>query len=107
MDYFAQIECKIMNVSSGYELKTKGKVLKEHFLTQGTPIMIGGDLYAYTILGIDFCEELAEEGLKLLILDPHYTGGDSNIKNITSKGWLAWKDVTFLKMDTFYNLCMP
>lgn len=46
-----------MNVSSGAELITKGKELKDHFLVEGTPIMIGGDLYAHTILGIDYCEE--------------------------------------------------
>jgi hypothetical protein len=97
-----------MNLSSGAELLTKGKELRDHFLQEGTPIMIGGDLYAHTILGVDYCEEKGDEdGLRFLILDPHYPGGDSNIKNILQKGWVAWKDVTMFKADAFYNLCMP
>jgi hypothetical protein len=73
-----------MNVSSGAELSTKGKELRDHFLTEGTPIMIGGDLYAYTILGIDYCEEKegTDDAVKFLILDPHFPGTDANIKNI-------------------------
>ena len=67
--------------------------------------MIGGDLYAYTIIGIDFCEEL--DDVRFLILDPHYPGSDNNIKNILQKGWCAWKEVTMFKADAFYNLCMP
>ena len=69
-----------MNVTSGAELVTKGRELREHFIKEGTPIMIGGDLYAHTILGIDYCEE--KEDVKFLILDPHYPGSDANIKNI-------------------------
>jgi hypothetical protein len=42
--------------------------------------MIGGDLYAHTILGIDYCEE--KEDIRFLILDPHYPGSDGNLKNI-------------------------
>jgi hypothetical protein len=94
-----------MNMSSGLELLTKGRELRDHFLREGTPIMIGGDLYAHTILGIDYCEE--KEDLRFLILDPHYTGNDNNIKNILSKGWCGWKDVNMFKADAFYNLCMP
>lgn len=70
--------------------------------------MIGGDLYAHTILGIDYCEEKeGDDCLRFLILDPHYPGSDGNIKNILQKGWCAWKDVTMFKADAFYNLCMP
>lgn len=69
-----------MNVTSGAELITKGKELRDHFINDGTPIMIGGDLYAYTILGVDYCEE--NDDVRFLILDPHYPGNDTNIKNI-------------------------
>lgn len=75
-----KLDCKIMNLSSGAELATKGRELRNHFLEEGTPIMIGGDLYAYTILGVDYCEEL--DDTRFLILDPHFPGSDSNIKNI-------------------------
>lgn len=94
-----------MNLSSGLELLQKAKDLRSHFLREGTPIMIGGDLYAHTILGIDYSEET--EDLRFLILDPHYPGSDGNIKNILQKGWCAWKDVSMFKADAFYNLCMP
>lgn len=67
--------------------------------------MIGGDLYAHTILGVDICEE--KEDIRFLILDPHYTGSDSNLKNVLQKGWCGWKDVTMFKADAFYNLCLP
>lgn len=55
--------------------------------------MIGGDVKAYTILGIDASED-DEDDVRYLILDPHYTGGDSNPKEILKKGWCAWKDPT-------------
>lgn len=50
--------------------------------------MIGGDLYAHTILGVDICdsenkdEDNEDENIRFLILDPHYCGSDSNIKTI-------------------------
>lgn len=94
-----------MNVSSGAELTIKGNELKNHFIEEGTPVMIGGDLYAHTILGVDVCEET--DDVKFLILDPHYPGNDSNIKNILSKGWVAWKDASMFKAEAFYNLCLP
>ena len=74
-------------------------------MKDGTPIMIGGGLFAYTIIGVDLCEE--KDDVRFLILDPHYTGGDGNIKNITSKGWVGWKDASMFQADAFHNLCMP
>ena len=69
-----------MNVSSGLELPSKAREIRDHFIEEGTPIMIGGDLYAYTILGIDYCEE--NDDIRFLILDPHFPGSDSNLKNV-------------------------
>ena len=46
-------DCKILNVTQGSLLSEQGPTLKEHFLTHGTPVMIGGDVYAHTILGVD------------------------------------------------------
>lgn len=99
------LDCKFLNLSSGLELRSKVADLREHFIREGTPIMIGGDLYAHTILGIDWCEE--KDDVRFLVLDPHYTGSDGNIKNILSKGWCAWKEVTMFNADCFYNLCLP
>lgn len=44
--------------------------------------MIGGDLYAHTILGVDIYENEYNSEIRFLILDPHFPGSDSNIKNI-------------------------
>jgi hypothetical protein len=92
VQHYMGVDCKIMNLSSGLELVTKARELRDHFLKEGTPIMIGGGLYAHTIIGVDYCEE--KDDVRFLILDPHYTGGDGNIKNILAKGWVAWKDVS-------------
>jgi hypothetical protein len=32
IQYFMKLDCKIMNVSSGLELLTKGRELREHFI---------------------------------------------------------------------------
>ena len=94
---------KVIFVSSGAELATKGRDLSEHFATQGTPIMMGGGVLAcvycawhshthllpqtraaeiqcrcvccrYTMLGVDFNATTGE--IAFLILDPHYIGED-------------------------------
>ena len=100
-----KLDCKILNLSSGLELLQKARELRDHLVSEGTPVMIGGDLYAHTIIGVDICEE--KEEVRFLVLDPHYNGGDANFKNILQKGWCGWKDVSMFKADAFYNLCMP
>lgn len=40
----------------------------------GTPVMMGGGVLAYTLLGVDWNERSGE--CAFLILDPHYTGAD-------------------------------
>lgn len=45
-----------MNVSSGRDLASKGRELANHFDTQGTPVMMGGGVLAYTLLGVDYSE---------------------------------------------------
>ena len=79
--------------------------------------MIGGDVYAHTILGVDIKSDIAdlasldetgEPAVMFLILDPHYKGADTNLKTIISKGWCQWKDPRkFFNQNTFFNICMP
>lgn len=69
--------------------------------------MIGGGVYAHTILGVEYPEDGSEESIKFLILDPHYTGSDQNLKTMLQKGWVAWKDPSMFRPETFYNLCLP
>lgn len=81
-------------------------------LVQGTPIMIGGGVLAYTLLGINFNERTG--ACTFLILDPHFTGAD-DLRAIHRGHWVAWKQADgraaaggdlFVK-DAFYNLLCP
>ena len=93
-----------MNINSGSELPTLARELQNHFVTQGTPIMIGGGVLAYTILGIDYNEKTG--AIKYLILDPHYTGKE-DLQVIQDNGWCNWKDTSLFRADAYYNLCLP
>jgi hypothetical protein len=104
LDKLYGLSCKILRVSSGAELAYKGAELAHHFDTQGTPVMIGGGVLAYTLLGVDYNEDSG--AVKFLILDPHYTGADV-VKSITKDKWCGWKDASLFRKDSFYNLCMP
>ena len=104
LDELAGISYKIMNVPSGRELPSKARELVTHFDRIGTPVMMGGGVLAFTLLGIDYNESTGD--CAFLILDPHYTGTD-DIKSIIPR-WCGWKkaeDVFALK--DFYNLLMP
>ena len=79
---------------------------------QGTPIMIGGGVLAYTLLGIDYNERTGQ--CAFLILDPHYTGSD-DLRAVHKGQWVAWKRADgkaaaggelFVK-SAFYNLLCP
>ena len=98
------IDNQILYVSSGTELNSKGRELLYHFQHNGTPVMVGGGVYAYTILGVDYDKIKGE--CKFLILDPHFVGGD-DINNIINKGWCNWKTIEIFKKENFYNLCLP
>ena len=98
------IDNQILYVPSGSELNSKGRELLYHFQHNGTPVMVGGGVYAYTILGVDYDKVKGE--CKFLILDPHYTGED-DIRTIINKGWCSWKTIEIFKKENFYNLCMP
>ena len=104
LDTYCGITCKILSLASGAEFATKGRELANHFNTEGTPIMIGGGVLAYTLLGVDYNGDTGE--CKYLILDPHYVGAD-NLNTILQKGWCAWKGNDIFRNECFYNLCLP
>ncbi|KAF3436673.1 hypothetical protein FNV43_RR19420 [Rhamnella rubrinervis] len=54
LDELLGVSCKVINVRSGAELPEKCRELALHFENQGTPIMIGGGVLAYTLLGVDY-----------------------------------------------------
>lgn len=101
LNAFMNVDSRIMYVHTGTELASKGAELSMHFETMGTPIMIGGGVYAHTILGVDYNNQTGE--LKFLILDPHYTGAD-DLTIIQNKGWCGWKNSDFWNKTAYYNL---
>jgi len=98
------IESRFLSVSQGADLSSKARELLLHFRNVGTPVMIGGGVYAHTILGIAWDEATGDT--KWLILDPHYTGSE-DIKTIHNKGWCGWKGQKFWNQTAFYNMCLP
>ena len=120
MDHYYSLACKIIHLGSGDEFPSKARELALHFQTEGSPVMIGGGVLAYTLLGIDYDETTGD--VRFLILDPHYTGRE-DIATIISKGWCAWKvfgshptEIELIKKqqkpdlflaDAFYNVCLP
>ncbi|CAN8254897.1 unnamed protein product [Cochlearia groenlandica] len=110
LDKLLGVSCKIMNFRSGSELPEKCRELAMHFETQGTPIMIGGGVLAYTLLGVDYDEGSGD--CAFLILDPHYTGNEDH-KKIVNGGWCGWKKAvdnkgkSFFLHNKFYNLLLP
>lgn len=104
LDQLLGVTSKIMFVSQGSELASKGRELANHFLTEGTPIMIGGGVLAHTILGVAWSETTGQ--IRYLILDPHYTGAE-DLQLITDKGWCGWKGPDFWDQTAYYNLCLP
>nr|POE64035.1 putative ufm1-specific protease [Quercus suber] len=110
LDKLLGVSCKVMNFRSGAEVPERCRELALHFENQGTPIMIGGGVLAYTLLGVDYNE--ASGDCAFLILDPHYTGND-DLKKIVNGGWCGWKKAvdskgkSFFLHDKFYNLLLP
>ncbi len=112
LDTLLDISSKVLTFNSGAEIPTKAREIAHHFETQGTPIMIGGGVLAYTLLGIDYNESTGE--CAFLILDPHYTEGE-DINKITAGAWVGWKRLgdnaaaggdLFVK-SAFYNFLCP
>lgn len=98
------LSSKIWHVSRGSEMEGKGRELANHFDEQGSPVMVGGGVLAWTILGVARNERTGKS--MFLILDPHYEGEDS-LSTILKKGWVKWKSADIFIGNTFYNLCLP
>jgi Ufm1-specific protease 2 len=112
LDTLLGVSCKVITVASGDGMPSKAREIAAHFDTQGTPIMIGGGVLAYTLLGIDYNAETGD--CAFLILDPHFTGADE-IGKIISGQWVAWKKLgekaaaggELFVPGAFYNLLCP
>lgn len=77
----------MLYISSGSEVPSKIDEFKKHFLNEGTPIMFGGGVKAFSLIGVDH-NELNDE-MRFLIMDPHYTGQDNPTK-IVEKAGVSW-----------------
>ncbi len=96
-----------MNFNSGTEILSHLPALKNHFITYKTPIMIGGGVLAYTLLGIAEDPD-NPKNTQFLILDPHYKGKE-DVKLICKPKNKAvyWVNHKIFKSNHFYNLCCP
>jgi hypothetical protein len=98
------ISCKLVTVARGADVPQHCRALAAHFDSHGTPVMIGGGVLAYTLLGVAY-NELTGECL-FLILDPHYIGAE-DIGAIVPQ-WCGWKTAQEVFVpDAFYNFCCP
>lgn len=50
--HFYHIDCKFLHVQRGSDVSTLFNELSRHFSTVGTPVMVGGGVLAYTLLGV-------------------------------------------------------
>lgn len=106
------VESKILTVSSGDDMPSKARELCAHFDSQGTPVMIGGGVLAYTLLGVHYNQDTGD--CAFLILDPHYTGVDDGSK-VRAGQWVAWKRAgekaaaggDLFVSGAFYNILCP
>jgi Ufm1-specific protease 2 len=106
------LEYRVIHVASGSEMPKKAAEIAAHFRTEGTPIMIGGGVLAYTLLGIEWDTE--SDDTAFLILDPHYTGEDVAEPILKGK-WVGWKQLgqqaaaggPLFRKEAFYNLLCP
>lgn len=105
LEHLSGVQSRIIHVSSGSLVASeRGREFAKHFDTQGSPIMVGGGVLAWTMLGIARNEVTGK--CQFLILDPHYEGRDA-LENIQGKGWVAWKTDDIFDASAFYNFCLP
>ena len=99
-----EIETVTRDSILGSDMALRARELARHFSTEGTPVMIGGNNLAHTILGVDYNERTGD--VRFLILDPHYTGAEDRAV-VQGKGWCGWKTPDFWRQQATYNLCLP
>ena len=121
LDELHGCQAKILSLASGAEAGAHLSELAAHFDADGGPVMVGGggDVYSKTVVGVSTSPPGA-----LLILDPHYAGTaslnirpqpleagldvpDTSRQALWSGGWVAWRPLSVLRHDSFYNLALP
>ncbi|XP_044580582.1 ufm1-specific protease 2-like [Cotesia glomerata] len=104
LETLLNVNSKFLIAASGKDMPDLLEDLRQHFQTQGTPVMIGGGVLAHTILGVIYDE--SKQLPYWLILDPHYEGKE-NLSTVLEKGYCGWKGKEFWRKDAFYNMCLP
>ncbi|XP_041740969.1 inactive Ufm1-specific protease 1 [Coregonus clupeaformis] len=108
LDYYYDVPCKVVHVRGGMvELQRAAVELHQHFQSQGSPVMMGGDRdnSSKGILGV--CTRPGGQESYLLVMDPHYYGPPLERASVQGLGWVSWKKVGSLDHSSFYNLCLP
>jgi hypothetical protein len=103
LDHLYDTPCKILHIEKGSDTQRFLPELHQHFITVGTPVMMGGDTdnSSKGILGVRLKDPA------LLVLDPHYFGERPSPEVLMSTGYLKWMPVGELHANTFYNMCLP
>lgn len=107
LDRLYDITSKVVMANSGAEVADHARALARHFETQGTPILIGGGVLAWGLVGISYNEDTGEAWF--LILDPHLAQSTGDSVQDIQKNPLGcnWRPASIFKKDAFYNFLCP
>lgn len=62
-----EIECRFIVLEKGSDIRKYYRRIHDHFISQGTPVMIGGGVLAFTCLGIQWSEGSTECRFLILV----------------------------------------
>lgn len=105
LDELYKVLSKIIHIPSGKELCNYVSVIKNHFVENGCPIMMGGDRDCSSkgIVGI----HIGEKETCLLVVDPHFVGKAKSVEQLQNYHWVKWQNLKDFIDSSFYNLCLP
>eukprot|EP00064_Thunnus_orientalis_P009786 superscaffoldBa00001267_g9812 len=88
LDYFYDVPCKLVHIrGGGVELEQVAvEELHQHFQKHGCPVMMGGDRDNSSKGIVGVCTD--DKGSHLLIVDPHYYGGQLEKEELQRRGEL-------------------
>lgn len=99
------IDARIETFKTGKEFRRQVESFIRHFKYIKTPVMVGGNKKAYTILGVSFSPP---SNCKYLILDPHYSGSALDKEKVIKGGWCSWiSPEKVFSSNVLYSICFP
>ncbi|KZS06705.1 putative Ufm1-specific protease 1 [Daphnia magna] len=106
IDKLYDVPCKILHCPSGGMTSIFPK-LEEHFAKSSSapPIMMGGDRDASSKGVLGTCS--VDDDRWLLVLDPHYQGGQTSAAKLQREGYIRWIHLSEFDKQSFYNICLP